>query len=44
MDLIAAGSHGHNFVERLLIGSVATKLLPIGAVLDAPRARLCDGG
>jgi nucleotide-binding universal stress UspA family protein len=27
MDLIAAGSHGHNFVERLLIGSVATKLL-----------------
>lgn len=26
-DLIAAGSHGHNFIERVLIGSVATKLL-----------------
>ena len=26
-DLIAAGSHGHGFVTRLLIGSVTTKLL-----------------
>ena len=26
-DLIACGSHGHGFVERLLIGSVATQLL-----------------
>ena len=26
-DLIVAGSHGHNFLERVLIGSVATKIL-----------------
>lgn len=26
-DLIAVGSHGHNLVERILIGSVATKVL-----------------
>jgi nucleotide-binding universal stress UspA family protein len=26
-DLIAAGSHGHGFFSRLLLGSVATKLL-----------------
>jgi len=35
-DLIAAGSHGHNFIERVLIGSVATKLLratPCGMLL-----------
>ena len=28
-DLIAAGSHGHGFVARLVIGSVTTKLLRI---------------
>jgi nucleotide-binding universal stress UspA family protein len=26
-DLVAVGSHGHGFVERLVVGSVATKLL-----------------
>jgi len=26
-DLVAAGSHGHGFVSRLIIGSVTTKLL-----------------
>jgi len=26
-DLIACGSHGHGFIERMLVGSVATKLL-----------------
>ena len=27
VDVIACGSHGFNFVERLLVGSVATTLL-----------------
>ena len=37
-DLIAAGSHGHGFVTRLVIGSVTTKLLRMStcAVLVIP--------
>jgi nucleotide-binding universal stress UspA family protein len=37
-DLIAAGSHGHGFVTRLVIGSVTTKLLRMAncAVLVIP--------
>jgi nucleotide-binding universal stress UspA family protein len=27
VDLIAVGSHGHDFIERLLLGSVTTRLL-----------------
>jgi nucleotide-binding universal stress UspA family protein len=27
VDLIACGSHGHGFIERMLVGSVATKIL-----------------
>jgi hypothetical protein len=30
-DLIAAGSHGHGFVTRLVVGSVTTKLLRTAA-------------
>ena len=30
-DLIAAGSHGHGFVTRLVIGSVTTKLLRVSS-------------
>jgi nucleotide-binding universal stress UspA family protein len=26
-DLIATGSHGHGFVARLLVGSVATRIV-----------------
>jgi nucleotide-binding universal stress UspA family protein len=39
-DLVAAGSHGHGFVARLVIGSVTTKLLRGGecAVLVVPPA------
>ena len=37
-DLIAAGSHGHGFVTRLVVGSVTTKLLRLStcAVLVIP--------
>jgi nucleotide-binding universal stress UspA family protein len=37
-DLIAAGSHGHTFLDRLLVGSVATRLLRSAhaSVLIAP--------
>lgn len=43
-DLIACGSHGHGFIERMLVGSVATKLLRsspctvllVPAVIEAP--------
>ncbi|HEY2377227.1 MAG TPA: universal stress protein [Gemmatimonadaceae bacterium] len=37
-DLIAAGSHGHGFVTRLVVGSVTTKLLRMAtcAVLVIP--------
>lgn len=40
-DLIVAGSHGHSFMGRLLLGSVSTRLVRHGgrAVLVAPRAR-----
>lgn len=39
-DLIATGSHGHGFVARLLIGSVATRLVRLSAcsVLAVPKA------
>ena len=39
-DLIATGSHGHGFVTRLLIGSVATRILRAAtcAVLTVPHA------
>jgi universal stress protein A len=37
-DLIVTGSHGHNFLTRLLLGSVSTKLIRRGncSVLVAP--------
>jgi nucleotide-binding universal stress UspA family protein len=37
-DLIATGSHGHGFIARMLIGSVATKLLRFStcSVLSVP--------
>lgn len=51
-DLIAAGSHGHDFVASVVVGSVTTKLLrgaecavlvvPPDAFLDAPE--LCESG
>jgi nucleotide-binding universal stress UspA family protein len=39
-DLIATGSHGHGFVTRLLIGSVATRILRAAtcSVLTVPHA------
>ena len=39
-DLIATGSHGHGFVARMLIGSVATKLVRYStcSVLSVPYA------
>jgi len=39
-DLIATGSHGHSFVARLIIGSVATRLVrgSTCSVLSGPRA------
>jgi nucleotide-binding universal stress UspA family protein len=39
-DLIATGSHGHGFVARMLIGSVATKIIRTStfAVLCVPHA------
>jgi nucleotide-binding universal stress UspA family protein len=39
-DLIATGSHGHGFATRLLIGSVATRILRAAtcAVLTVPHA------
>lgn len=39
-DLIATGSHGHGFVARMLIGSVATRLVRCSAcsVLTVPHA------
>ncbi len=39
-DLIATGSHGHGFVARMLIGSVATRLVRCStcSVLTVPRA------
>jgi len=39
-DLIATGSHGHGFVARMLIGSVATKLVRYStcSVLSVPHA------
>jgi len=41
-DLIAAGSHGYGFFSRLLLGSVATKLLrgATCAVLGVPLASI----
>jgi nucleotide-binding universal stress UspA family protein len=38
-DLIATGSHGHGFVARMLIGSVATKIIRAStcSVLTVPR-------
>src|SRR5262249_9075776 len=41
-DLIAAGSHGYGFFSRLLLGSVATKLLRRAscAVLGVPLASI----
>lgn len=41
-DFIAAGSHGYNLVERMLVGSVATKLLRSAhcSVLLAPAERI----
>jgi len=42
VDLIAAGSHGHEFQGRLLLGDVATRLIrgALCAVLIAPPLRL----
>lgn len=39
-DLIATGSHGHGFVARLIIGSVATRIVRCAScsVLTVPRA------
>jgi nucleotide-binding universal stress UspA family protein len=39
-DLIATGSHGHGFVARMLIGSVATRILRLStqSVLTVPHA------
>lgn len=39
-DLIATGSHGHGFITRMLIGSVATKIVRASAfaVLTVPHA------
>ncbi|HET9426659.1 MAG TPA: universal stress protein [Gemmatimonadaceae bacterium] len=39
-DLIATGSHGHGFVARMLIGSVATRILRMStkSVLTVPHA------
>ena len=39
-DLIATGSHGHGFVARLIIGSVATRIVRASqcSVLTVPRA------
>jgi nucleotide-binding universal stress UspA family protein len=39
-DLIATGSHGHGFVARMLVGSVATRLVRCStcSVLTVPRA------
>jgi nucleotide-binding universal stress UspA family protein len=39
-DLIATGSHGHGFVARLLIGSIATRILRTStiSVLTVPHA------
>ena len=44
-DLIAVGSHGHGFFSRLLLGSVATKILRCATcmVLGVPLAAL-EGG
>jgi nucleotide-binding universal stress UspA family protein len=40
VDLIATGSHGHGFVTRMLVGSVATRILRAAtcAVLTVPHA------
>jgi nucleotide-binding universal stress UspA family protein len=46
-DLIATGSHGHGFIARMLIGSVATKLVRFStcSVLTVPytAAMVADG-
>ena len=43
-DLIATGSHGHGFVARLLVGSVATRLVrgATCSVLVVPQAAATD--
>jgi nucleotide-binding universal stress UspA family protein len=40
VDMIATGSHGHGFVTRMLVGSVATRILRAAtcAVLTVPHA------
>jgi nucleotide-binding universal stress UspA family protein len=42
VDLIAVGSHGHDFIERLLLGSVTTRLLrrtTCSVLITPPQAR-----
>ncbi len=45
-DLIATGSHGHGFVARMLIGSVATRLVRCStcSVLAVPHAAVMTRG
>jgi len=45
-DLVTAGSHGHSFVGRLLLGSVSTRILRSApsAVLVAPPGRGSEEG
>ncbi|HEX6060262.1 MAG TPA: universal stress protein [Gemmatimonadaceae bacterium] len=43
VDLLAVGSHGHDFIERLLLGSVTTRLLrraTCSVLVTPPMARL----
>jgi hypothetical protein len=46
-DLIATGSHGHGFVARMLVGSVATKIIRYSTcsvlAVPAPAAMVRDG-
>ena len=45
VELIAVGSHGHDFIERLLLGSVTTRLLrrtDCSVLITPPMARSSD--